>query len=106
MRDIGIYLRQAFRNHIHGSEVKYFDPSYEVRSAPANASDSIFCARLAHNAVHAGMAGKTDMMLGRWYNKFTHVPLTLVKHNRKLLDPTSAVWRTVLEATRQPSMTV
>ncbi|MFW5882347.1 MAG: ATP-dependent 6-phosphofructokinase [Planctomycetota bacterium] len=102
--DIGTFLRERLSVALPEASLKYFDPSYVVRSAPANANDSVFCARLAHNAVHAGMAGKTDMMLGRWYAKFTHIPLNLVASGTKHLNPRSAIWRTVLEATGQPAM--
>ena len=61
---------------------KYIEPSYLIRSVPANAHDAIFCHSLADNAVHAGMAGKTNMMIGYSYGRFTHVPLHAVSKNR------------------------
>ncbi len=106
--DIGMLLKRRIAEHFRRKgrpvEVKYFDPSYLIRSGPANAADRMLCMRLAHNAVHAAMAGKTDMMVGRWYNKFTHVPLALVAGGRKRLKPHSTLWRAVLEATGQPGL--
>jgi hypothetical protein len=36
------------------------DPSYSIRSVPANPHDSVYCMRLAHHAVHAAMSGHVD----------------------------------------------
>ena len=82
--------------------MKYIDPSYLVRAVPANAHDSIYCVQLALNAVHAGMAGKTGIIIGRWNNQFTHVPLKLSVSRRKTLSPEDPLWLNVLEATGQP----
>ncbi|MEA3463268.1 MAG: ATP-dependent 6-phosphofructokinase, partial [Bacteroidota bacterium] len=76
--DIGIYLRDAIKEHFKsiGMEVnlKYIDPSYSIRSQPANPHDSAFCLLMGHNAVHAGMTGRTGMIVGYWNNLFTHLP--------------------------------
>jgi 6-phosphofructokinase 1 len=105
--DIGIFLKGAIKEHFKTQcdmkvNVKYIDPSYLVRSVPANAHDAIFCLQLAQNAVHAGMAGKTGMIVGIWNGKFTHVPLELVTEQNKYLSPEDQLWLTVLEATGQP----
>ena len=82
LRDIGPFLRDRIdellrrRGHPEAT-VKYFDPSYIIRSVPANTPDSLLCDRLARNAVHAAMAGKTDVLMGLWYNTFVHVPIPL-----------------------------
>jgi 6-phosphofructokinase 1 len=73
-----------------------------VRSVPANAHDSIFCMQLAQNAVHAGMAGKTAMIIGRWNGQFTHVPIHMACSRRKELSPDEPLWLSVLEGTGQP----
>ncbi len=104
--DIGLFLRdrivERFRTGWNTATVKYIDPSYIIRSAPANTNDSIFCAQLAHNAVHAAMSGRTKMVIGLWNNYFTHVPMPLVISERKYLDPAGPEWLGVLEATGQP----
>ncbi len=106
LRDIGPFLRQTMAEYFAaeriGVTVRYFDPSYIIRSVPANTDDSLLCDRLARNAVHAAMAGKTDTVMGLWYNTFIHVPISLVISQRKLLRPESEVWRAVLAATGQP----
>jgi len=107
--DIGILLKtrvkQHFRDHAELSvNIKYIDPSYLVRSVPANAHDAILCMQLAQNAVHAGMAGKTGMLVGLWNDQITHVPLALATSRTKTLSPEDPLWLSVLEATGQPAI--
>ncbi|MGA2330653.1 MAG: ATP-dependent 6-phosphofructokinase [Syntrophales bacterium] len=106
--DIGIYLRDAIRDYFRriGMEInlKYIDPSYTIRSQPANPHDSAFCLLMGHNAVHAGMAGRTDMIVGFWNNQFTHVPTQLAVSARKKIDPTGWIWSDVLASTGQPAV--
>lgn len=104
--DIGIYLRDRIAEQFHTgwntATVKYIDPSYIIRSSPANSDDSIFCNQLAQNAVHAAMSGRTKMVVGLWHNTFTHVPMATVISERKQIDPTGSEWLNVLETTGQP----
>jgi 6-phosphofructokinase 1 len=106
--DIGPRLKDAIGKYFKQvgmpTTLKYIDPSYMIRSGPANASDSIFCDILARHAVHAGMAGKTDLVIGRLHNVFTHVPLPLATTRRKQIDPDSGLWLAVTETTGQPSL--
>lgn len=103
--DVGPMIRDAVTAHLKArglsTTVKYIDPSYMIRSVPADASDAIFCNELARNAVHAGMAGRTDVLVGRWHRAFTHVPLALVTGARKRINPDGALWLSVIEATGQ-----
>jgi 6-phosphofructokinase 1 len=103
--DIGIFLRDSIKRHFKGIgmeiNLKYIDPSYMIRSLPANPNDSAFCLLLGHNAVHAGMAGRTGMMVGFWNHQFTHVPTTLAVARRKKIDPGGWVWSNVLASTGQ-----
>jgi 6-phosphofructokinase 1 len=104
--DIGIFLRDKMKEYFKPRmevNLKYIEPSYLIRSVPANAHDAIFCHHLAENAAHAGMAGKTDMMIGFWNGNFTHVPFTAVIQGRKKIDPNSEFWRQVLQTTGQPA---
>ena len=105
--DIGVYLRDRiaaqFSSGWHAATVKYIDPSYIIRSSPANADDSIFCSQLARNAVHAAMSGRTKMVVGIWNNIFTHVPISAVISKRKQIDPSGTEWLSVLESTGQPA---
>lgn len=105
-KDIGIYLKNAIheeftkQNIIH--TIKYIDPSYIIRSAPANPSDSKFCIQLAQHAVHAAMAGKTDAVVGYWNQNFTILPITAAVKERKHIDIEGELWWSVLETTGQP----
>ena len=104
--DIGLFLKDRIVSHFkqRGIEMtlKYIDPSYTIRSTPANPNDSAFCLLLGHNAVHAGMAGRTNMVVGYWKREFTHVPIPLAVSTRKQIDPKERLWDDVLACTGQP----
>jgi len=104
--DIGVYLKEKiseeFKNKNFPYSIKYIDPSYIIRSSPANANDSKFCNLLAQNAVHAALAGKTDFVVGFWNNQFTLMPIPMVVAKRKKIDVEGELWWNVLEATGQP----
>ena len=104
--DIGVFLRDQIRAYFKGSDMevnlKYIDPSYTIRSMPATPYDSGFCLLLGHNAVHAGMAGRTNMVVGFWKNEFTHVPIPMAVSERKRIDPNGRLWSDVLACTGQP----
>lgn len=103
--DIGEFLTRKIKEHFDkvGKEIniKYFDPSYMVRSIPAQGTDAIFCFQLAEAAVHAGMAGKTDMVVGSMNNAFSHVPIEYAVSERKKINPNGVLWHAVLGITRQ-----
>jgi len=82
--------------------LKYIDPSYTIRSMPANPKDSAFCLLLGHNAVHAAMTGRTNMLVGNWKGAFTHVPIEHAVSKRKQINPTGRFWSNVLSCTGQP----
>lgn len=104
--DIGIFLKGKIKEEFDSKEfpysIKYIDPSYIIRSAPANPNDSKFCTLLAQNAVHAALAGKTDFVVGYWNNEFTLLPIPMAVANRKKIDVEGELWWNVLEATGQP----
>jgi 6-phosphofructokinase 1 len=104
--DIGMWLRDAIRLSFAqaGREVtiKYIDPSYIIRSQPANPHDAAFCLLLGHNAVHAGMSGRTNTVIGIWNDTFVHVPICLATQKRKKIDPQGWLWSSVMASTGQP----
>lgn len=104
--DVGVYLRdritQHFKQEARDVTLKYIDPSYAIRSVPASPSDSVYCWNMARNAVHAAMAGNTEMLIGRWHGRFVHVPMPLATRSRKQVDPGDEIWTSVIEATGQP----
>jgi len=103
--DIGHFLMDKITAHFKkiGREIniKYIDPSYIIRSIPANSSDAIFCFQLAENAVHAAMAGKTDVVIGSFNGAFVLVPIAYVVSERKKIDTEGALWHAVIGSTRQ-----
>jgi 6-phosphofructokinase 1 len=106
LSDIGAFLKQKLRERFSDRPLftlKYIDPSYTIRSAPAGAVDSIFCGYLAQVAAHAGMAGKTGLLVGRSHGRFTHIPLkTVVSTGRRKINPEAELWLSVLQSTGQP----
>jgi 6-phosphofructokinase 1 len=103
--DIGLFLRDKIIERLsvdYDFTLKYIDPSYMIRSHPANANDSIFCGHLAQTAAHAGMSGRTGMAVGRSHGKFTHIPLERLVETTKTIDPEGDLWSSVLESTGQP----
>ncbi len=104
--DIGLLLKEEILQYFQQLKmditVKYIDPSYIIRSAPATPSDSIFCNKLGLNAVHGAMAGKTGFVVGRRNNKFVYLPIELVIAERKKIDLEGDLWLNVLETTGQP----
>ena len=106
LADIGIFVRDAITRHFaeQGSPLtcKYIDPGYQIRSVPAEPHDAVYCVRLAQAAVHAGMAGRTDMVVGRRHNRFIHVPIDLVTSELNQVATDGDLWLSVLESTAQP----
>ena len=107
MGDIGPFMKQAIEAHFRAAHketnVKYFDPSYSVRSIPANSEDSIFCWNLSRQAMYGAMSGMTEFCVGYWHGYFTYIPLKMLLGLRKSLDMRSQLWLSVLSITGQPS---
>ncbi len=108
LQDIGLYLKERIIDHFSEKQnpvsLKYIDPSYMIRSLPANANDHVFCSFLGRDAVHAGMAGKTNLIVGHWNNHYVYIPLESSAGKRKQVAPNGKLWMSVLEATGQSSM--
>jgi 6-phosphofructokinase 1 len=106
--DIGVFLQDKIKEYFQGRHievnVKYIDPSYLIRSVPANYNDRIYCGFLGQCAVHAGMAGKTAMLVSRWHSHYVHIPIEAAVNRRKEVELDSALWRSVLESTGQPPL--
>ena len=108
LKDIGLFLKDSIISYFESKKIditlKYIDPSYMIRSLPANANDRVFCNFLGRNAVHAGMSGKTNVLIGHWNNHFVHLPMKTVAGKRKKIAPQGMLWRSALEATGQGSL--
>jgi 6-phosphofructokinase 1 len=103
--DVGTFLKDQINSYFKQRKVpvnvKYFDPSYHIRSCPASTVDSLLCEQLARHAAHAAMAGKTDVLIGLAHMEFVHVPLGLSVGQKKRLSTESDWWTTVTAITGQ-----
>jgi 6-phosphofructokinase 1 len=106
LKDIGPFLREKIETYFKTEGIpiamRYFDPSYQVRSRPANCEDALLCDLFARHAVHAAMAGKTGVVIGFLHERFIHVPIELLATHTKRLNPAGGWWRSVLATTGQP----
>jgi len=107
LNDIGLFLKGKIAEYLKKENIsfsiKYIDPSYIIRSTEPTQNDSIFCMQLAQRAVHAGMSGKTDIVVGYFKGEFIHLPIEVATSRRQVLSPESDIWLSVLETTGQPS---
>jgi 6-phosphofructokinase 1 len=105
--NIGTFLQEQISAHFRTRNLdftlKYIDPSYLIRSAPANPTDQLHCARLAQSAVHAAMAGKSGLLIGYWHGLMTHVPMAALAGLKQSINPQGETWFNVLETTGQPA---
>lgn len=103
--DITGFLRAKIAEYFSAKKIpyylKYIDPSYMIRSVPANANDRLYCGFLGQHAVHAAMSGKTGMVVANIMDKFVHLPLELVTRKRRTMSVRSDLWQSVLETTGQ-----
>ena len=107
-KDIGQFLKKRISDYLKergiDHSVKYFDPSYEIRSLPANSGDSVFCLHLAQHAVHAAMAGMTDMVVANWNSYYIYMPIAVATAARRKVSPAGQLWQSVLFTTRQDTL--
>jgi 6-phosphofructokinase 1 len=107
LHDIGVFLRDKIAHYFKAAgipiNIKYIDPSYIIRSVPANSDDSLLCDGMARHAVHAAMAGKTDVLIGLEHGQFLHIPICTAVARKKRLLPESEFWLRVIESTGQPA---
>ena len=108
LQDIGLFLKNEILSYFEAKNIKitlkYIDPSYIIRSLPANSNDHVFCSFLGRDAVHAAMAGKTGLLIGHWNNHFVHIPIKASAGKRKRIDPDGKLWLSILEATGQGAL--
>jgi 6-phosphofructokinase 1 len=106
LADIGPFMRAKIETFFKAEGMpvvlRYFDPSYQIRSVPANCEDAVLCDLFGRNAVHAAMAGKTGVVIGFLHDRFIHIPIELLAGRCKSVDPTGPLWSGVLAATGQP----
>jgi 6-phosphofructokinase 1 len=103
--DIGLLLKKRIESHFIERSVpftlKYIDPSYIIRSTPANTEDNVYCTELGQQAVHAAFAGRTETVVGSWHREFVMIPMKLATSKRKAINPDGPEWLSVLQSTGQ-----
>jgi 6-phosphofructokinase 1 len=106
--DIANVLKDEIKKYLDKQHmphtIKYIDPSYIIRSIPANANDKVYCGLLGQGAVHAAMAGKTNMVVAKLMDRYVYLPLELVTRKRRRMDIRSNYWNSVLESTGQSNL--
>ncbi len=106
LADIGLFLRERIAAYLKkegvDAPIRYFDPSYVIRSVCADSEDAILCDQYARNAVHAAMAGKTGVVIGCLHDRFIHIPIEMLARQKKRVDPDGPLWHAVLATTGQP----
>ncbi|MDR2162231.1 MAG: ATP-dependent 6-phosphofructokinase [Desulfovibrio sp.] len=106
--DIAEVLRREISAHLRAQDmpftIKYIDPSYTIRAVPANANDRVYCGFLGQNAVHAAMAGRTNMVVAKLMDRYVHLPLEAVTRTRRKLNVHSGYWQAVLDSIGQPEL--
>ena len=95
-------IRQYFESRQTPLTLRYIDPSYFIRSVPANVYDRFLCDQMARNAVHAAMAGMTGMLIGLIHDVVVNIPIAAVVGEKKHLDVGGFQWQAVLQVTGQP----
>lgn len=107
---VGEWLCQQIKDHFKSKSkeatLKYIDPSYMVRSVPADAADSYLCMTLAQAAAHGAMAGFTMFTVGLVNNRTVMIPIPeLARKSPRSMSATGRTWERVHTITGQPSPT-
>jgi len=105
---VGDWVKKQIETYFSGqgmpATVKYIDPSYMIRSVPANSTDSLYCTLLSQNAVHGAMAGYTAFSVGLVNNRMVWIPMPILTDNSpRVMAPHGRTWERVLSATHQPN---
>lgn len=107
LKDIGQYLTQNITSYMKKKNfnisIKYVDPSYMVRSVPADAEDAVYCLYLASYAVHGAMAGYSGFSLGLVSGRSVQQPIEVIcRASPSYLNPKGSTWEHILAMTHQP----
>ena len=107
LEDVGEYVRAGIAAHfarVHKPlSVKYIDPSYVIRAAPANAADSDLCATLAFTVMHGAMAGLTAFTVGNVDGVTVWLPVAAIAGPPRRVEIASRLYARLIASTGQPS---
>jgi len=103
---VGVWLQKKMKSYFEEQSlpttIKYIDPSYIIRSCPANSADSMYCAMLGQNAVHGALAGFSAVSVGLVNNRMVFIPMALIdQHSPRHMNPNGRTWERVLVSTSQ-----
>lgn len=104
--DVGLWLKEKINAHFKKLRfeinLKLIDPTYEIRSVPANASDNLHCGLLAQSAVHGAMGGFSGFSVGLINTHFVLLPIEeICRRGRTKVDVNSRMWHRVIATTQQ-----
>lgn len=106
--DIGLFLKQRLNKYFTDKDkeinLKYIDPTYMIRSVPANAADSLMCSELAFSVVHGCMAGFTNFSVGLIDNHYVMLPIAVIAaHPPVRVNITGRAYARMCMSTHQPT---
>lgn len=97
-------ISEYFKEQGCPATVKYIDPSYIIRSVPANSNDALYCMLLGQNVVHGAMAGFTGFTVGLVNNRVVYIPISrIVQTSPRMVNAAGRTWERLLSVTRQPN---
>jgi len=106
LADAGLWLKDTitarFKELGLPLTIKYIDPTYMIRSLPANAFDSTYCSNLAQNAVHAAFAGYSGVTVGKVSERYVYLPINAITMQKgRRVNPHGRWFARLVETTRQ-----
>lgn len=107
LADVGPWLKDTitarFKSLGLPLTIKYIDPTYMIRSVPANSYDSTYCSVLGQMAVHGAMAGYSGITVGQIYSRYCYLPIHAITNQKgKRVNPKGRWFFRMQEATKQP----
>jgi len=105
--DVGSFLRDKIVDFCgkQGIDVtlKYIDPTYMIRTVPANAFDQQICSQLAQNGVHGVMSGWTGFTVGNLHDRGCYIPIVDIINKKRQIELHNRPWQRLMASTGQPS---
>jgi 6-phosphofructokinase 1 len=103
-QDVGVWMKEQIELHLKSAGTPgkciYIDPSYMIRSCPANPQDQFFCLMLSKCAVHSAFQGYTGICVGMVHSYFVILPLAQVTSTRRQVNLMGTNWQAVMEQSR------
>jgi 6-phosphofructokinase 1 len=97
--DTGKWLKKTIEAHWKATETEgkvfLIDPSYLIRSVPANSGDNMLCIQLAQAAVHTAFSGYSGVTVGKFHDLFGIMPINMVVAGSRKVNPKGSLWQTV-----------